>query len=87
MSDHLLSIDHKVVVTLRKPGALSNLTSCYPPTQLLVVTVDVTNKAEIAAAFAKAEQVFGRIDVLFNNAGVSSTREVESVDKADARTL
>jgi len=87
MTEYLLKIGHKVVATLRKPEAISDLATRYPPTQLLVVKVDVTNEADITAAFAKAKEVFGRIDVVFNNAGISIVGEVESVDEADARDL
>ena len=87
MTEHVLNIGNKVIATLRKPEALSDLTARYPPTQLLVVKVDVTNNADITAAFAKAEQVFGRIDVVFNNAGVGITGEVESTGEADAREM
>src|SRR5208337_4934844 len=37
----------------------------------LVVPTDVKEPASIAALFAKAKEAFGRLDVLFNNAGVS----------------
>ena len=87
MTEHLLKIGNKVVATLRKPEVLSDLTARYPPTQLLVVKVDVTSNADITTAFAKAEEVFGRIDVVFNNAGVCIAGEVESVDEADARDM
>ena len=85
MTEYQLELGNKVVAALRKPEALSDLTARYPPTQLLVVKVDVTNSTDVAAAFTKAEDVFGRIDVVFNNAGVHLTGEVESVDEADAR--
>ncbi|KAF8125627.1 NAD(P)-binding protein [Boletus edulis] len=85
MTEYLLKIGNKVVATLRKPESLSDLTAHYPHTQLLVVKVDVANEADITAAFAKAEEVFGRIDVVFNNAGVSVVGEVESLDEGDAR--
>ncbi|KAF8551559.1 NAD(P)-binding protein [Imleria badia] len=87
MTEHLLKIGNTVVATLRKPEALSDLTARYPPTQLLVVKVDVTNKTDITAAFAKAQEVFGRIDVVFNNAGTNFAGEVESIDEADARDI
>lgn len=87
MTEYLLKIGHKVVATLRKLEAISDLATRYSPTQLLVVKVDVTNEADVTAAFAKAEEVFGRIDVVFNNAGVSIVGEVESVNEADARDL
>lgn len=87
MTEHLLQIGNKVVATLRKPEALADLTARYPPTQLLLLAVDVTNAADITTAFAKAEEVFGRIDVVFNNAGVMLAGEVESTEEADARNL
>ena len=37
----------------------------------LAVPTDVGNPESVAALFAKIHQVFGRIDVLFNNAGIS----------------
>ena len=37
----------------------------------LVVPTDVRETAAIAALFAKTREAFGRLDVLFNNAGVS----------------
>jgi NAD(P)-dependent dehydrogenase (short-subunit alcohol dehydrogenase family) len=37
----------------------------------LVVPTDVTEPAAIAALFAKTRDTFGRLDLLFNNAGVS----------------
>jgi NAD(P)-dependent dehydrogenase (short-subunit alcohol dehydrogenase family) len=37
----------------------------------LVVQTDVTEPASIAALFAKTKEAFGRLDLLFNNAGVS----------------
>jgi NAD(P)-dependent dehydrogenase (short-subunit alcohol dehydrogenase family) len=87
MTEYLLKQGHKVVATLRKPEVLSDLVSQYPPTQLVVVKVDVTQNAAIAAAFNKAQEAFGRIDVVFNNAGQMITAEVEAVNEADARGL
>ena len=37
----------------------------------LVVPTDVTEPASIRALFAKTKEAFGRLDLLFNNAGVS----------------
>src|SRR5579863_9217441 len=37
----------------------------------LVVTTDVCEPASILALFAKTKETFGRLDLLFNNAGVS----------------
>lgn len=39
----------------------------------LVVGADVTDPGSVSALFARAREAFGRIDVLFNNAGVFGT--------------
>ena len=38
----------------------------------LVVPTDVTDEKQIRALFAKAKEAFGRLDVLFNNAGIGA---------------
>jgi NAD(P)-dependent dehydrogenase (short-subunit alcohol dehydrogenase family) len=40
--------------------------------QTLVVVADVSKAASVKALFAKAKSAFGRLDLLFNNAGVSA---------------
>jgi len=87
MTELILKNGHKAVATLRRKEALSDLAEQYPATQLLIVQVDVTKSAEVAAAFAKAEEVFGRIDVVFNNAGVYIHGETESVTDEQARHI
>jgi NAD(P)-dependent dehydrogenase (short-subunit alcohol dehydrogenase family) len=39
--------------------------------ETLVVPTDVTDPAQVTALFAQTKQAFGRLDVLFNNAGMS----------------
>lgn len=38
----------------------------------LVLPCDVTDEASVRAAFAKVRETFGRLDVLFNNAGIGT---------------
>jgi NAD(P)-dependent dehydrogenase (short-subunit alcohol dehydrogenase family) len=40
--------------------------------QTLVVLADVTNPASVRELFAKTKDAFGRLDLLFNNAGISA---------------
>ena len=42
--------------------------------EMLAITADVGNPEQIRAAFARTLEVFGRLDVLFNNAGVGAPR-------------
>ena len=40
--------------------------------QALIVPTDVCDPASVRALFAKTKEAFGRLDVLFNNAGISA---------------
>jgi NAD(P)-dependent dehydrogenase (short-subunit alcohol dehydrogenase family) len=42
------------------------------PARILVVPADVTDPAAVGALFAKTREKFGRVDVLFNNAGMGA---------------
>src|SRR5205807_3992859 len=43
-----------------------------PPPRTLVVPTDVSDAGSIAALFALVKQTYGRLDLLFNNAGIST---------------
>ncbi|KAH0826409.1 hypothetical protein J3R83DRAFT_5382, partial [Lanmaoa asiatica] len=87
LTEYLLKQGDRVVATLRKPDVLSDLVSRYPSTRLVVVKLDVTQHAEISVAFAKAQEAFGRVDVVFNNAGKMINGELESVNDEHAREI
>lgn len=69
MTKYVLSQGDIAVATLRKPEAISTLTTKFGTDKLLVLKVDVTKAQDITDAFARAKQAFGRIDVVYNNAG------------------
>ncbi|KAG0697675.1 NAD(P)-binding protein [Suillus ampliporus] len=85
MTELLLKNENRVVATLRNKEALSDLAEQYPSSQLLIVQTDVVNSSEVAAAFAKAREVFGRVDVVFNNAGALLMGAMESISDEEAR--
>jgi len=87
LTEYLLQQGNKVVATLRQPDVLSHLASQYPSSHLVLVKLDVTQHSEISAVFVKAREAFGRIDVVFNNAGIMINGEVESLSDEDARTM
>ena len=54
----------------------------------LLLPCDVTDEADVADAFGKAQSQWGRVDAIFNNAGVSlKSATVDEIDVADWRNL
>ena len=76
-----------MAATLRTPAALADLQDKYPQDRLLVLPLDVTKPGEIATAFAAAVARFGRVDVVFNNAGFAVQGEVEGTPEDIARGM
>ncbi|KIJ61446.1 hypothetical protein HYDPIDRAFT_31315 [Hydnomerulius pinastri MD-312] len=87
MTEHVLLQGDKVVATLRTPEMLDDLAARYPKNKLLVLKVDVSKGEEIDHAFAKTKEAFGRLDVVFNNAGYGVFGEVESTPAEDAQAM
>ena len=58
----------KVAATARKPEVLADLTAKYGE-NVLALKLDVTKPDEITSAVKAAQEKFGRLDVVVNNAG------------------
>jgi NAD(P)-dependent dehydrogenase (short-subunit alcohol dehydrogenase family) len=56
----------------RREALGESIAACFDPQRALAVPTDVGDPASVAALFAAVVQRFGRLDLLFNNAGVSS---------------
>ncbi|OCH86491.1 NAD(P)-binding protein [Obba rivulosa] len=78
MAELALEKGDTVIATLRRPEVLAELAAKYTSSQLLVLKLDVKRPDEVTAAFTQAQESFGRIDVVFNNAGYAAVSEVES---------
>lgn len=87
MTEYVLRNGDIAVATLRNPETISDLASRYLADKLLVLKLDARNKRDIADAFAKTKEAFGRIDFVFNNAGYHIVSEAEGVSGSDARDM
>lgn len=80
----LLEQGQSVVATARNPDTLADLVAIAAD-RALALELDVNDTAQVTAAVAAAENRFGRIDVLVNNAGYGYQAAVEEGDDAAIR--
>ncbi|KAF9485695.1 NAD(P)-binding protein [Pholiota conissans] len=81
----VLESGENVVATARRISYLDDLKARFPPSQLLVVPLDVSVNAQIDSAFKEMIDHFGRIDVVVNNAGYGLFGEIEGIPEKAAR--
>jgi NAD(P)-dependent dehydrogenase (short-subunit alcohol dehydrogenase family) len=70
----LLRVGYSVVLAGRRPDALEQTAALAGPdgARALAAAADVTDPESVRALFEKAKQAFGRLDLLFNNAGAGA---------------
>jgi NAD(P)-dependent dehydrogenase (short-subunit alcohol dehydrogenase family) len=70
----LLEAGYSVVLAGRRSEPLQQMVqeAGVPNSRTLVIPTDVTDPKAVASLFAATEDRFGRLDVLFNNAGVGA---------------
>jgi len=83
-ADAALEIGDRVVLTARRTDPLRDWERSHGD-RALVLPLDVTDPAQVAAAVKAAEERFGGIDVLVNNAGRGWYGSVEGSSDAAAR--
>lgn len=80
----ILSRGWNAVITARNTDQVKDLAEGYDDTAL-VLPLDVTNKEQVSSAVAKAEETFGKIDVLVNNAGYGYFTSIEEGEEEKIR--
>lgn len=83
---HVLNRGYRAVVTARNPETVRDIVQGHGD-RALVLALDVTDKPQAEAAVKAAEDHFGRIDVLVNNAGIGYFAAVEESDEAEVRRM
>jgi NADP-dependent 3-hydroxy acid dehydrogenase YdfG len=86
LAEAALARGDQVLLTARQPDVLAKLAAQYPKTSR-AVRLDVTNLDDIAAARAAADEAFGGVDVVVNNAGFSVNGAVEELEPEEYRPL
>jgi NAD(P)-dependent dehydrogenase (short-subunit alcohol dehydrogenase family) len=77
---------YRAAVTARNPKQVADLVAGYED-RTLALRLDVTDPAQVAESVRHAEEQFGGIDVLVNNAGIGYFAAVEESDEADVRRM
>lgn len=78
---------YRVVITGRRADALQATADLGKdlPGEIVPIAADVSDPDQVASLFAEVKKRFGRLDVLFNNAGVNTPRGtmLEDLDPKD----
>jgi NAD(P)-dependent dehydrogenase (short-subunit alcohol dehydrogenase family) len=86
LAEAVIGAGHNAVVTARNVSSVADLSDTAPE-RVLAVALDVTKPEQVASAVQQAEERFGGVDVLVNNAGYGYRSAVEEGDDADIRAL
>jgi NAD(P)-dependent dehydrogenase (short-subunit alcohol dehydrogenase family) len=86
LAKYLLEGGYRVAVTARSAEKVHDLIE-IDPENAIAISLDVTNKEQVARAVLRAEEHFGGIDVLVNNAGFGYFGAIEESNEAEVRSM
>lgn len=86
LAEAVLARGHRAVVTARDASRVEDIAAAHPDSAL-ALSLDVTSPEQVAAAVRAAEERFGGIDVVVNNAGYGYRAAVEEGVDADVERL
>ena len=86
--DKMIEAGHKVVITARSTDKLNAIVTRWGEDKVLAVTADVSKLDQIQNVVEKAKEKFGRIDVVFANAGTGvNTPSIENGKPDEWKTM
>ena len=85
-AEAVLAHGDNVVATARDADRVADLAEAHPD-QALALALDVTDDAQVTSVVTAAEERFGSVDVLVNNAGYGYRAALEEGEDADVRQL
>lgn len=87
-AEKLIEAGHKVVITARSTAKLNDIVERWGNDRVLAVTADVSKLNEITNVVDKAIETFGRLDVVFANAGTGvNAPGIENGDPDEWKTM
>jgi NAD(P)-dependent dehydrogenase (short-subunit alcohol dehydrogenase family) len=86
LAEAVLDRGEYAVVTARDAAGVRDLADAHPDAAL-ALALDVTDHRQVAEVVEQAQQRFGAVDVLVNNAGYGYRAAVEEGDEADVERL
>jgi len=86
LAQEVLKKGEKVAVTARNTDDVKDLIAAYPDTAF-AIALDVTKPEQVKAAVQEANEKFGRIDVLVNNAGIGYFGAIEESEEEEVRRM
>ena len=86
LARYTLELGYPTVVTARNPAQVKDIVDGREKNSL-VLPLDVTDPDQVSTAVRAAEDKFGRIDVLVNNAGIGYLGSLEESDLAEVHKM
>ena len=86
--DKVIEAGHKVVITARSTDKLNAIVKRWGDDKVLAVTADASKLDQITKVVEKAKEKFGKIDVVFANAGTGvNAPGIENGDPDEWKTM
>ncbi|MGP3942545.1 SDR family NAD(P)-dependent oxidoreductase [Streptomyces sp. 6N106] len=86
LAEEVLAVGDRAVVTARNADQVKDIVAAHGDNGI-ALALDVTDPAQVRAAVTAAEDTFGGIDVLFNNAGIGYFAAVEESTDEEIRRI